>query len=149
MKMPEEFKLCEQMIVKSEKLDVRCKRARHFAAILDLVGFNLALPKTLVNNFYFTTLFDVIKAGFLPYLMVEPSTFNLRTATHEHFKIHMKTDPKGRLVTLAFAANVKTVIKDLRHFWVLLVLPMQVMDTHPGPGHQEGIQVRPSKLPCR
>merc|ERR1719397_1113984 len=62
--------------------------------------------------------------------MVEPTTFNLRTDTHEHFKIHMKTDPRGKLVTLAFAANErKTIVKNLRHFWLLPMLPMQVMDT--------------------
>jgi len=130
VRLTKEFKLCEQMLIKGEKLNVMCKRARRFAAILDLVEFNLALPKTLVNNFYFITFFDVIKAGFLPYLMVEPTTFNLRTDTHEHFKIHMKTDPRGKLVTLAFAANErKTIVKNLRHFWLLPMLPMQVMDT--------------------
>merc|ERR1711915_34389 len=41
-----------------------------------------------------------------------------------------KTDPKGKLVTLAVAANErKTIVKDLRHFWLLPMLPMQVMDT--------------------
>merc|ERR1719370_793472 len=90
VRLTKEFKLCEQMFIKGEKLNVMCKRARRFAAILDLVEFNLALPKPLVNNFYFMTFFDVIKAGFLPYLMVEPTTFNLRTDTHEHFKIPMQ-----------------------------------------------------------
>merc|ERR1712192_155696 len=125
-----EFKLCEQMLIKGEKLNVMCKHARRFAAILDLVEFNLSLPKTLVNNFYFLRFFDVIKAGFLPYPMVEPTTFNLRTDIHEHFKIHMKTDPRGKVLTLAFAANErKTIVKNLRHFWLLPMLPMQVMDT--------------------
>ena len=130
VRLTKEFKLCEQMFAKGEKLNVMCKRARRFAAILDLVEFNLALPKNLVKNFYFMTLFDVIKANLLPYMMIEPTTFNLRTDTHEHFKIHMKTDPRGKLVTLSFAANErKTIVKNLRHFWLLPMLPMQVMDT--------------------
>ena len=130
VRQTEEFKLCEQMFVKGEKLNTMCKRARRNAAILDLVELNIALPKNLVNNNYVMTVVDVIKASFLPYLMVEPSTYNLRTDTHEHFKINMKTDPMGKLVTFAVAANErKTIVKDLRHFWLLPMLPMQVMDT--------------------
>merc|ERR1712121_214047 len=49
VRLTKEFKLCEQMFVKGEKLSVMCKRARRFAAILDLVEFNLALPKNLVK----------------------------------------------------------------------------------------------------
>merc|ERR1719290_681109 len=130
VRQTEEFKLCEQMFVKGEKLNTMCKRARRNAAILDLVELNIALPKNLVNNNYVMTVVDVIKASFLPYLMVEPSTYNLRTDTHEHFKINMKTDPMGKLVTFDVAANErKTIVKDLRHFWLLPMLPMQVMDT--------------------
>merc|ERR1712033_59070 len=130
VRQTEEFKLCEQMFVKGEKLNTMCKRARRNAAILDLVELNIALPKNLVNNNYVMTAVDVIKASFLPYLMVAPSTYNLRTDTHEHFKINMKTDPMGKLVTFAVAANErKTILKDLRHFWLLPMLPMQVMDT--------------------
>merc|ERR1719430_1729377 len=39
------------------------------------------------------------------------------------------TDPMGKLVTFAVAANErKTIVKDLRHFWLLPMLPMQVVD---------------------
>merc|ERR1740131_894802 len=72
--LTEEFKQCEQMITKGEKLSLVCKKARSLAAILDLLEMNVALPKTIVNNNYVRTLLDVVKASLLPYLSVEPST---------------------------------------------------------------------------
>merc|ERR1711962_751587 len=72
--LTEEFKQCEQMITKGEKLSLVCRKARSLAAILDLLEMNVALPKTIVNNNYVRTLIDVVKASLLPYLSVEPST---------------------------------------------------------------------------
>merc|ERR1719304_129855 len=128
--LTEEFKQCEQMITKGEKLSLVCKKARSLAAILDLLEMNVALPKTIVNNNYVRTLLDVVKASLLPYLSVEPSTYNLRTESHEHAKIQMGTDSMGKLVTLVVDANEqKTIVKNLRHFWLLPMLPMQVMES--------------------
>merc|ERR1719318_2379231 len=62
--LTEEFKQCDQMITKGEKLSLVCKKARSLAALL-----------------------DVVKASLLPYLSVEPSTYNLRTESHELAKI--------------------------------------------------------------
>merc|ERR1712013_872139 len=76
--LTEEFKQCEQMITKGEKLSLVCKKARSLAAILDLLEMNVALPKTIVNNNYVRTLLDVVKASLLPYLSVEP--FHLQLA---------------------------------------------------------------------
>merc|ERR1719228_460969 len=102
--LTEEFKQCEQMITKGEKLSLVCKKARSLAAILDLLEMNVALPKTIVNNNYVRTLLDVVKASLLPYLSVEPSTYNLRTESHELAKIQMRTDSMGKLVTLVVDA---------------------------------------------
>merc|ERR1719447_1322257 len=38
--LTEEFKQCEQMITKGEKLSLACKKARRLAAILDLLEMN-------------------------------------------------------------------------------------------------------------
>merc|ERR1712240_328186 len=103
--LTEEFKQCEQMITKGEKLSLVCKKARSLAAILDLLEMNVALPKTIVNNNYVRTLLDVVKASLLPYLSVEPSTYNLRTESHELAKIQMRTDSMGKLVTLVVDAK--------------------------------------------
>merc|ERR1712200_162540 len=70
--------LTSKVITKVEKLSLVCKKARSLAAILDLLEMNVALPKTIVNNNYVRTLIDVVKASLLPYLSVEPSTYNLR-----------------------------------------------------------------------
>merc|ERR1719228_215035 len=128
--LTEEFKQCEQMITKGEKLSLVCKKARSLAAILDLLEMNVALPKTIVNNNYVRTLLDVVKASLLPYLSVEPSTYNLRTESHELAKIQMRTDSMGKLVTLVVDANEqKTIAKNMRYSLPLPMLPMQVMDT--------------------
>merc|ERR1711872_1153887 len=128
--LTEEFKQCEQMITKGEKLSLVCKKARSLAAILDLLEMNVALPKTIVNNNYVRTLLDVVKASLLPYLSVEPSTYNLRTESHEHAKIQMRTDSMGKLVTLVVDANEqKTIAKNLRYSLPLPMLPIQVRES--------------------
>merc|ERR1719320_1138470 len=128
--LTEEFKQCEQMITKGEKLSLVCKKARSLAAILDLSEMNVALPKTIVNNNYVRTLLDVVKASFLPYLSVEPSTYNLRTESHELAKIQMRTDSMGKLVTLVVDANEqKTIAKNLRYSLPLPMLPIQVRES--------------------
>jgi len=107
-----------------------CKKARSLAAILDLLEMNVALPKTIVNNNYVRTLLDVVKASLLPYLSVEPSTYNLRTESHEHAKIQMRTDSMGKLVTLVVDANEqKTIAKNLRYSLPLPMLPIQVRES--------------------
>merc|ERR1719309_1394749 len=112
--LTEEFKQCEQMITKGEKLSLVCKKARSLAAILDLLEMNVALPKTIV----------------LPYLSVEPSTYNLRTESHEHAKIQMRTDSMGKLVTLVVDANEqKTIAKNLRYSLPVPMLPIQVRES--------------------
>merc|ERR1711937_975237 len=129
-KRTEEFKQSEQMITKGEKLSLVCKKARSLAAILDLLEMNVALPKTIVNNNYVRTLLDVVKASLLPYLSVEPSTYNLRTESHEHAKIQMRTDSMGKLVTLVVDANEqKTIAKNLRYSLPLPMLPIQVRES--------------------
>merc|ERR1719494_1812225 len=126
----EEFKQCEQMITKGEKLSLVCKKARSLAAILDLLEMNVALPKTIVNNNYVRTLLDVVKASLLPYLSVEPSTYNLRTESHELAKIQMRTDSMGKLVTLVVdAIEQKTIAKNLRYSLPLPMLPIQVRES--------------------
>merc|ERR1719481_612110 len=91
---------------------------------------NVALPKTIVNNNYVRTLLDVVKASLLPYLSVEPSTYNLRTESHEHAKIQMRTDSMGKLVTLVVDANEqKTIAKNLRYSLPLPMLPIQVRES--------------------
>merc|ERR1712180_314084 len=128
--LTEEFKQCEQMITKGEKLSLVCKKARSLAAILDLLEMNVALPKTIVNNNYVRTLIDVVKASLLPYLSVEPSTYNLRTESHEHAKVQMRTDSMGKLVTLVVDANEqKTIAKNLRYSLPLPMLPIQVRES--------------------
>merc|ERR1740131_430618 len=128
--LAEEFKQCEQMITKGEKLSLVCKKARSLAAILDLLEMNVALPKTIVNNNYVRTLLDVVKASLLPYLSVEPSTYSLRTESHEHAKIQMRTDSMGKLVTLVVDANEqKTIAKNLRYSLPLPMLPIQVRES--------------------
>merc|ERR1711937_984921 len=128
--LTEEFKQCEQMITKGEKLSLVCRKARSLAAILDLLEMNVALPKTIVNNNYVRTLLDVVKASLLPYLSVEPSTYNLRTESHEHAKIQMRTDSMGKLVTLVVDANEqKTIAKNLRYSLPLPMLPIQVRES--------------------
>merc|ERR1712133_33772 len=128
--LTEEFKQCKQMITKGEKLSLACKKARSLAAILDLLEMNVALPKTIVNNNYVRTLLDVVKASLLPYLSVEPSTYNLRTESHEHAKIQMRTDSMGKLVTLVVDANEqKTIAKNLRYSLPLPMLPIQVRES--------------------
>merc|ERR1719268_437176 len=118
------------MITKGEKLSLVCKKARSLAAILDLLEMNVALPKTIVNNNYVRTLIDVVKASLLPYLSVEPSTYNLRTESHEHAKIQMRTDSMGKLVTLVVDANEqKTIAKNLRYSLPLPMLPIQVRES--------------------
>merc|ERR1719318_2322495 len=105
--LTEEFKQCDQMITKGEKLSLVCKKARSLAAIL-----------------------DVVKASLLPYLSVEPSTYNLRTESHELAKIQMRTDPMGKLVTLVVDANEqKTIAKNLRYSLPLPMLPIQVRES--------------------
>merc|ERR1719204_503552 len=127
--LTEDFKQCEQMITKGEKLSLVCKKARSLAAILDLLEMNVALPKTIVNNNYVRTLLDVVKASLLPYLSVEPSTYNLRTESHELAKIQMRTDSMGKLVTLVVDANEqKTIAKNLRYS-LPLPLPIQVRES--------------------
>merc|ERR1712133_114456 len=128
--LTEEFKQCKQMITKGEKLSLACKKARSLAAILDLLEMNVALPKTIVNNNYVRTLLDVVKASLLPYLSVESSTYNLRTESHEHAKIQMRTDSMGKLVTLVVEANEqKTIAKNLRYSLPLPMLPIQVRES--------------------
>merc|ERR1711922_2378 len=128
--LTEEFKQCEQMITKGEKLSLVCKKARSLAAILDLLEMNVALPRTIVNNNYVRTLIDVVKASLLPYLSVEPSTYNLRTESHEHAKVQMRTDSMGKLVTLVVDANEqKTIAKNLRYSLPLPMLPIQVRES--------------------
>merc|ERR1712126_359664 len=128
--LTEEFKQCEQMITKGEKLSLVCKKARSLAAILDLLEMNVALPKTIVNNNYVRTLLDVVKASLLPYLSVEPSTYNLRTESHELAKIQMRIDSMGKLVTLVVDANEqKTIAKNLRYSLPLPMLPIQVRES--------------------
>merc|ERR1719318_1311148 len=128
--LTEEFKQCEQMITKGEKLSLVCKKARSLAAILDLLEMNVALPKTIVNNNYVRTLLDVVKASLLPYLSVEPSPYNLRTESHELAKIQMRTDSMGKLVTLVVDANEqKTIAKNLRYSLPLPMLPIQVRES--------------------
>merc|ERR1711922_14515 len=105
--LTEEFKQCEQMITKGEKLSLVCKKARSLAAILDLLEMNVALPKTIVNNNYVRTLLDVVKASLLPYLSVEPSTYNLRTEANEH----------------------ETIAKNLRYSLPVPMLPIQVRES--------------------
>ena len=128
--LTEEFKQCEQMITKGEKLSLVCKKARSLAAILDLLEMNVALPRTIVNNNYVRTLIDVVKASLLPYLSVEPSTYNLRTESHEHAKVQMRTDSMGKLVTLVVDANEqKTIAKNMRYSLPLPMLPIQVRES--------------------
>merc|ERR1719474_2397495 len=111
-------------------LTEECKKARSLAAILDLLEMNVALPKTIVNNNYVRTPLDVVKASLLPYLSVEPSTYNLRTESHEHAKIQMRTDSMGKLVTLVVDANEqKTIAKNLRYSLPLPMLPIQVRES--------------------
>merc|ERR1719447_2387703 len=105
--LTDELKQCEQMITKGEKLSLACKKARSLAAIL-----------------------DVVKASLLPYLSVEPSTYNLRTESHELAKIQMRTDSMGKLVTLVVEANEqKTIAKNLRYSLPLPMLPIQVRES--------------------
>merc|ERR1719204_2460605 len=112
--LTEEFKQCEQMITKGEKLSLACKKARSLAAILDLLEMNVALPKTSI----------------LPYLSVEPSTYNLRTESHELAKIQMRTDSMGKLVTFVVDANEqRTIAKNLRYSLPLPMLPIQVRES--------------------
>merc|ERR1719209_1655537 len=128
--LTEEFKQCEQMITKGEKLSLVCKKARSLAAILDLLEMKVALPRTIVNNNYVRTLIDVVKASLLPYLSVEPSTYNLRTESHEHAKVQMRTDSMGKLVTLVVDANEqKTIAKNMRYSLPLPMLPIQVRES--------------------
>merc|ERR1719204_2974542 len=95
--LTEEFMQCEQMITKGEKLSLVCKKACSHQSDHVLLEMNVALPKTIVNNNYVRTLLDVVKASLLPYLSVEPSTYNLRTESHELAKIQMRTDSMGKL----------------------------------------------------
>merc|ERR1719370_2131313 len=143
--LTEEFKQCEQMITKGEKLSLVCKKARSFAAILDLLEMNVALPKTIVNNNYVRTFLDVVKASLLPYLSVEPSTYNLRTESHEHAKVQMRTDSMGKLVTLVVDANEqKTIAKNLRYSLPLPMLPIQVRESALVHAIEQGDPVRSS-----
>merc|ERR1712013_766890 len=112
--LTEEFKQCEQMITKGEKLSLVCKKARSLAAILDLLEMNVALPKTIV--------FEIFS--------LKPSTYNLRTESHEHAKIQMRTDSMGKLVTLVVdAIEQKTIAKNLRYSLPLPMLPIQVRES--------------------
>merc|ERR1712098_59720 len=133
----ESWKKCDRDLAKNQQLSDSCKWARRYAASLDEIKGELALPKAVAKSPITATVVGIAQAYFIPYLRIEESSFDRQSSEQDYVKIFSKIAPTGKVVTVELEANKqKIVLKNVRivpaleefvPFCVLKSLPMQVV----------------------
>merc|ERR1719228_1864327 len=133
----ESWKKCDHDLAKNQQLSDSCKWARRYAASLDEIKGELALPKAVARSPITATVVGIVQAYFIPYLRIEESSFDRQSSEQDYVKIFSKIAPTGKVVTVELEANrQKIVLKNVRivpaleefvPFCVLKSLPMQVV----------------------
>lgn len=130
VKNSEAFKTCMNHFHTGLKLTETCQAARTLTSILDTLTMDLSVPNMVTTHPYVETTLGMLKAFLLPYMTLGSTTYNRKSATHQHYVIEAKTSPTGKVLSLAVSGNKeKTMFTNIRlHKMLVHMLPICVMD---------------------